>query len=752
VARVLVVGPDPGTPPAPSTRLDPHRRLEGSVRRIRLGIDTGGTFTDVVAVEGATGRIVTTKTPSTPADPADGFLAGVEKVLRLLGADGEDVVGVSHGTTVATNALLEDRIERLGLLTTEGYRDVLEIARQSVPDGYGNSYFWVKPDRIVPVDLIREVGGRLGPTGEEVRPFDEAGAVRAARWFRDRGIDTLGVCFLHAYANDAHERRMRDVLAREHPDAVVSLSSEVLREYREYERTVTTLVDASVKPKVARYIRGISERLHAATRGDRPGADGVAGGARGAEPPASVPFYVMKSNGGVISAEEVVHQPITTVLSGPAAGALGAALVTGEAGYERILTLDGGGTSTDVSVVLGGAPTLTTEGSIGRYPSKIPMIDIVTVGAGGGSIAWVSPEGTLKVGPRSAGADPGPLCYRQGGTEPTVTDAHLVLGRIPPHLLGGEVRLDEGAARTGIEALAARLGLTTEEAARGVLEISAWNQANAIRQVTVKRGLDVRDFTLAAFGGSGPLLVCRLLDVLGLAAAVVPLDPGNLSAFGLLTVDVRNDYVQTHVVRDERLDRDDLAAVYRTLESRAADALLREGFPADQHRFLRTADLRYDGQAFEVRVPAPDGAFDERSQRAVVDAFHLEHERLYGYSYRPDPETPAGAEHRPRHPVEWVNLRVTGVGPIERPRLRRATEGDGDPSRARTGQRSAVFDADPVVTPVYARELLRAGDVVEGPAVVEEFGSTVPVHPGFTARVDGFANLVVTAAPGEVGP
>jgi N-methylhydantoinase A len=718
------------------------------VRRIRLGIDTGGTFTDVVAIDEASGRIITTKTPSTPADPADGFLTGVEKVLGLLDARGEDVVGVSHGTTVATNALLEDRIGRLGLITTEGYRMVLEIARQSVPDGYGNSYFWVKPARLVPVDLIQEVGGRLDHTGAEVRPFDERSAVAAARWFRDQQVDTLGVCFLHAYANDAHERRMLEVLEREHPDAVVSLSSEVLREYREYERTVTTLVDASVKPRVARYIRGISERLYAATRrGDQPGADGE--GAEGGDAP--VPFYVMRSNGGVISAEEVVHQPITTVLSGPAAGALGAALVTGEAGYERILTLDGGGTSTDVSVVLDGQPTLTTEGSIGRFPSKIPMIDIVTVGAGGGSVAWVSPEGTLKVGPRSAGADPGPLCYGAGGTEPTVTDAHLLLGRIPPHLLGGEVPLDRDAAHDGIGRLAASLGLSAEATALGILEISAWNQANAIRQVTVKRGLDVRDFAMAAFGGSGPLLVCRLLDILGLQGVVVPVDPGNLSAFGLLTVDVRNDDVQTHVVPDDRLDRDELATIYRTLEARAAAALDREGFAPEQHRFLRTADLRYDGQAFEVRVPAPEGPIDEAFQRAVVDAFHLEHERLYGYSYRPDRDVGREGAHHRQHPVEWVNLRVSGVGPIERPRLPRLEEGDGDPSRSLTGEREVVFDAGPVPTAIHARDRLRAGDVLVGPAIVEEFGSTVPIHPGFRARVDHLANLIVTADAPEDG-
>ena len=421
MGRLSVAGATQGRPSA------------AAERRIRIGIDTGGTFTDVVAVDEDTGDLVTTKTPSTPADPADGFMAGVDKVLGLLGVSADSITAVSHGTTVATNRLLEGKVDNLGFITTEGYRHLLEIARQSVPDGYGNSYFWVKPPRIVPADLVRTVGGRLAVDGSEIRPLDEAGAVTAARFFRERGIATIGVCFLHAYANPEHEQRMRAILEREHPDATVSISADVLREYREYERAVTTLVDAAVKPSIRSYVANIRRRLDSATA--RP-----------------TPFYVMKSNGGVLSADEVVRQPISTVLSGPAAGALGAARVANRAGYPRVVTLDGGGTSTDVTVVIDGHPGLTTEGTVGAYPSKIPMIDVVTVGAGGGSIAWISPEGTLKVGPQSAGADPGPLCYRQGGTDPTITDAHVVLGRIPPHLLGGEIPLDVDAARDGIAA------------------------------------------------------------------------------------------------------------------------------------------------------------------------------------------------------------------------------------------------------------------------------------------------------------
>jgi N-methylhydantoinase A len=749
-------------------------------RRIRVGVDTGGTFTDVVAFDEDSGELAATKTPSTPTDPAVGFMDGIAKVLAVLGVGPEAVTAVCHGTTVATNQLLEGRVGRLGFVTTEGFGALLEIARQSVPDGYGNSWFWVKPPRIVPADLVRTVGGRIDHTGAELRPFDETQARAAARFLRDREVTAVGVCFLHAYANPAHELRMREILADEHPQAAVSLSSDVLREYREYERAMTTLVDAAVKPRVARYVATIADRLARPSWGS---PDPVA--RRGTVPlPAGPSFYVMKSNGGVVSAAEVVHQPISTVLSGPAAGALGAALVTRTAGFERVLTLDGGGTSTDVGVVLAGEPALTTEGSVGGYPSKVPMVDVVTVGAGGGSVAYLSREGGLKVGPRSAGADPGPMCYGRGGTEPTVTDANLVLGRIPPHLLGGEVPLDTAAAAAGLEALGSKLGLDLPAVAAGVLEIAAWNQAIALRRVTVQRGLDVRDFVLCTFGGSGSLAVCRLLEVLGLPAAVVPRDPGNLSAFGLLTVDVRNDEVQTAVARHADLEVAAVAAAFAALEGRAAAALDAEGFARPAHRYQRSADLRYFGQAFEVRVPVPDGPVDRDLAEATVAAFHDAHRRLYGYSFRDDPA----------QQVEWVNLRVTGIGPIPRPTLRPAPDrvvphgravphdrgvphptppGSGAPTGrvarpetevpaavhspasgpAPAGTRPAWFDPAHrfVDTAIYRRDDLCPGDLVDGPAVVEEYGATVPLAPGFRAEVDRFGNLLVTrsTAPAE---
>jgi N-methylhydantoinase A len=739
---------------------------------IRIGIDTGGTFTDVVAFDETTGELTVTKTPSTPADPAQGFITGLEKMLALLGTGMDAVASVSHGTTIATNQLLEGDVGRLGFITSEGFEFILEIARQSVPDGYGNSYFWVKPDRIVPPDLVKTVGGRMDHTGAEMRPFDEAQAVEVARWFRERGVDTLGVCFLHSYANPEHEERMAAVLSREHPKAVISLSSQVLPEYREYERSMTTLVDAAVKPRVSRYLASIAERLQEmagdigdggsrqrsvlsrqtetpgqhtrAAAGQHPSRAAAGQRILAADTGSSSggpPLHVMTSSGGVVTAGQVIGQPISTVLSGPAAGAVGAAMIAQNAGIGQVLTCDGGGTSTDVAVVVGGEPALTTEGSVGIYPSKIPMVDVVTVGAGGGSVAWVSPEGALKVGPRSAGAEPGPICYGKGGSEVTVTDAHLVLGRIPPHLLGGEVPLDAEAARAGVAKLAKRLGLADEECAAGILEVSAWNQANAVRQITVKRGLDVRDFTLVTFGGSGSLLLCPLIEILGVRGVLVPPNPGNVSAFGLLTVDVRSDHVRTAVARHAELDHGAMDKIFDGLAERAHSALSAQGFALDQHRLSRTADLRYYGQAFEVRVPVGDGRFGPELADAAASAFHDAHHALYGYDFRGDA----------RQQVEWVNLRVTGIGPIQRPELTELVPAgradSGSAGQATTGSRLVGFGRSSarLTTPLYWRPQLAPGDVVAGPAVIEEYGATVPVHPGFAARIDRFGNLLVAA-------
>jgi N-methylhydantoinase A len=674
--------------------------------RLRIGIDTGGTFTDIVAVDDATGEVHTTKTPSTPDDPSRALLEGVHKVLEGLSGSPS---GIYHGTTVATNALLEERFSSLGLITTKGFRHVLEIARQSVPNGYGNSYFWVKPDRIVPLHRVKEVEGRLDFRGEEIRPFDEKEARAAARWFRQEGITAIGVCFIHSYANDAHERRMREILAEEYPEAIVSLSSDVLPEYREYERTVTTLVDAFVKPEVQHYVERAEDRVRSLDQG--------------------LPFLIMQSNGGVLSPAQVADRPIATLLSGPAAGALGASLLAGMAGFPNVLTVDAGGTSTDICVVDGGVPHMTTEGAVGRFPVKVPMIDIITIGTGGGSIAWVDPSGSLRVGPKSAGASPGPMCYGKGGDEPTLTDANLLLGRLPPHLLGGEVPLDVERARFGLERLAGQVGLGVEQLAAGILEIADWNQVNAIRQVTVRKGLDPREYAMVAFGGSGPLQAGRVAQLLGLPHTLVPPSPGNVSAYGLLAVDLKMDYVATAVQREDRFDTATLEQVFKRLESDAARDLAAEGVPVERRRLSRSADIRYFGEAYEIRIEIPPGSLTPDSLRDAVDRFHSAHETLYGYSYRGSQLT------------EVVNLRITGVGIIDKPRVAelRATDAPAQPS----GARGVYFGSRYLETAVYGRGHLGPGHIIEGPAIVEEYGSTAVIQPDQAARVDRLGNLVL---------
>jgi N-methylhydantoinase A len=683
--------------------------------RFRVGIDTGGTFTDVVAIDEESGEVISTKTPSTPDDPSRALLDGVRKVLR--GREGT-IAGIYHGTTVATNALLEERFSSLGLITTRGFRHVLEIARQSVPSGYGNSYFWVKPERIVPLHRIKEVSERLNYRGELLTEFDEEEARSVARWFREQGIESLGVCFIHAYANGEHEQRMERILGEEYPEASVSLSSVVLPEYREYERTVTTLVDAFVKPSVRAYVERADERVRSL---DGQRQDG------------HLPFLIMQSNGGVLSAQQVADQPITTLLSGPAAGALGASFLAGLAGYPNALTVDAGGTSTDICVVDGGVPHITTEGTVGRFPVKVPMIDIITIGTGGGSIAWIDPSGGLRVGPRSAGADPGPMCYGKGGEEPTLTDANVFLGRLPPHLLGGEVPLDAERARFGLERLAKRLNLDVTRLAAGILEIADWNQVNAIRQVTVKKGLDPRDYTMVPFGGSGPSQAARVAQLLGLATIMVPPNPGNVSAFGLLAVDLKTDYVATVVQREDRFAPDELNAAYGRLEAEADLALAREGMPPARRRFLRTADLRHFGEAYEVRIEMPPGRLDQSTLQEAVVRFHHRHEQLYGYSYRATQLT------------EIVNLRVTGIGIIDKP----VVAGQESPPSNADGwssfmRRPVYFEDEMRQCKVFSRSRLRQNIRIEGPAIVEEYGSTTVIQPGQTASVDRYANILIS--------
>jgi N-methylhydantoinase A len=683
--------------------------------RLRIGIDTGGTFTDIVSIDGASGTMRVTKVASTPANPGVALARGVKAILDEAGAAVDDVAGLAHGTTVATNALLQGEISSLGLIVTAGFRHILEIARQSVPDGYGNSYFWVKPERIVPLHLVREVGGRLNFKGEELRRLDEKSVRAAVRFYKAHRIPAIGVCLMHAYANPAHERRVAALLKQEYPDCTVSLSCDVLPEYREYERAVTTLVDAFVKPHMDRYLRRVKDELGPGLR--------------------EKPFLVMQSSGGVMSAEQVVKKPITTALSGPAAGALGSAVVAAIAGFDSVVTLDAGGTSTDLCLIENGQPHITNGGTVGPFPVRIPMINIETIGTGGGSIAWISREGHLKVGPRSAGAEPGPMCYPKGGTEPTITDANLVLGRLPPALIGGGIALDVARARAGLDALARGLGraMTAEQLAEGIVEIANWNQTNRIRQMTIQRGLDPRDFALLSFGGAGPAQSAAVMDLLGMTACIVPPNPGNLSAFGLLAVDWRTDRIVTKVMHEDAIDLSAVRRLYAQLERDAVDTLTRDGIPESRIRVLREADIRYAGQSMEVRVAVPAGEIDARFKTALLDAFHAAHRRTFGYDYKGEQK------------IELVNLCVSGFGMIDRPTMPKLEPKPGVVP-ARRAVRPVYFNGAFRDTPVYDRATLPPEFRLDGPAIVEEFGSTTVVFPGQTLTVDPHGILIVRRA------
>jgi len=680
----------------------------------RVAIDTGGTFTDIVLSDAGARQIHVTKVPSTPDNPAIALMDGIERILAANDTGVEALDAICHGTTVATNALLQGQIDDLALIVTKGFRHILEIARQSVPDSYGNSYFWVKPDRLVPVHRVFEVDERLDFKGGVLRPLDEDSIRTAAADLRKYGVSSVGVCLIHAYANPAHEERVREIIEAECPGIAVSLSSDVWPEYREYERAMTTLVDAFVKPHMRRYLGRIKEQL----------------------PPAlsERPFLVMQSSGGVLSAGQVAKKPIVTVLSGPAAGVIGASAVAEAAGFRDVVTLDAGGTSTDICLVEGTTPQFTANASIGPFPVRLPMIDIRTVGTGGGSIAWIDPQGHLKVGPVSAGADPGPMCYSNGGDRPTITDANLVLGRIPDQLIGGGLRLDAGRARDGLADLAERLDrrMTAERLAEGIIEIANWTQANLIRQMTIEQGIDPRRFALLSFGGSGPAQSPAVMTILDLEACIVPPNPGNLSALGLLLVDYRSDHVFTRVRSEEELDPDEIAEIYDTLAEEAAETLAKDGVGPDRVSYLRQADMRYVGQSMEVRIDVKSDPADQAFLADLIEAFHAAHERTFGYAYR--------GEQR----IEVVNFVLSGFGTVDKPDLAASTEvAAAGTTPDQKGTQKAYFAGAFQDVPVFDRAALGAGVRVDGPLVVEEFGSTTVVFPGQTMDVDGGGNLII---------
>lgn len=678
----------------------------------RLAVDIGGTFTDVVALEETSGTLNLAKVRSTPDDPAQGFVNGLEHITQHGEIAAHEVNAVFHGTTVATNAILERKYSELGLIITAGYREALECARQTVPGEFGDITWWIKPPRVVPLERIREINARMDVRGMVIQELDRDEVAAIAQDFKARGLQAVAVSLLHSYRNPAHEEEVRRIIHEVYPDCLISISSDILREYREYERTNTTCLNTALMPLLSAYHTRIEQHLR--------------------EQDISAPFYIMRSSGGLAQAQEVARLPIAAALSGPAAGVIAATHFGTLSGSQDIITFDMGGTSADICLVEGGQPRMLTEGKVDIYDLKTPMIELHTVGAGGGSIAWLAGGRSLKVGPDSAGANPGPACYDRGGTQPTVTDANLVLGRITPTIAGGSVSLNLDQATQVVAELAAGLKLDTIAAAEGILRIAVENIAAGIRTVSVKRGRDPRSYALVAFGGAGPLHACYLADWLGMQHVIIPPNPGVTSAYGLLLTDVRVDLVHTDVQREDRLDVGRITAEIQDLERRVTARLEDEGLLTQATRLDHFVDMRYAGQAYEIRVPlAIDRATPDiqtHIQRAIV-AFHASHKDRYGYSY-------AGKEL-----VELVNVGVTGLGLLTRPHVPQAQPAGKSPEHARTGQTAVYFSKSTLDTPVYDRSALQTGNELSGPAIIQQYDSTTVVEPGWSGRVDQWGTL-----------
>jgi N-methylhydantoinase A len=681
----------------------------GPADGVRVGVDVGGTFTDVVSV--ADGRVRVEKTPSTPDEPAAGVATGLDAAAERAGFDLGDVGFLSHGTTVATNAVIEGEWADAALVTTAGFRDVLEIARQDRPDIY--DFDAEKPAPVVPRDRRFEVPERLDERGDVLEPLDEAAVREVAAEIRDSDAASVAVCLLYAFENPNHERRVAELLREAGVDAPISLSSDVLPEVREYERTLATALNAALTPVVGDYLGDLAARLR--ERGV--GSD----------------LHLMGSGGGLLAADTARERPVETLLSGPAAGVQAAAFVAGQCGLADAITMDMGGTSCDASLVRDGDPVVATDVAVGDYEVGVPMVDVHTVGSGGGSVAWVDDGGAVRVGPRSAGADPGPVCYGRGGSQPTTTDAQFLLGRLDPTAFAAGLNPDDAAVREAFAPLAAHLDTDAEGAARGVLDVANANLERALREVSVARGHDPREFALVAFGGAGPLHATRVAADLGVPRVVVPRAAGVLSALGLLVSDVVHDHSVSRVRTLADVTVSELEAAFADLREDAADRLASEGVPESDWRFERTADLRYAGQSFDRSVPVPE-SLNGSALDVLTDRFHDAHRERYGHA-------------SPGEPVELVTLRLRARGVVDPPAFDPPASA-GRAADAVREQRPVDFGGDTRETRVYDRERLPVGATVEGAAVVEGADTTAVVHPGQTADVTDHGHLVVDTGGG----
>ncbi len=677
----------------------------GGTRDFTLAVDIGGTFTDLIGYDARARRFLHAKSLSTPRDLVDGILACVQRS----GADLSDATQVVHGTTVAINTVLETKGARTGLMVTRGTRDVYSIGRGNRPDAY--NLLFRRPRPFVPRSLTFEVPERVLATGEVATPLDEDQVIAACAKLREAGVEAVAVCFLHSYVNPEHERRAGDLIRRELPDTYVSLSHEILREYREYERTSTTVVNSYIGPVVSRYIESLDGRLRDREfRGE---------------------LWIMQSSGGVMAPGTAAQRPVAMMESGPVGGIVASAQVGRGLGFGNVIAFDMGGTTAKASLIRDSVPTVTDGYYIGGYaeghPVLSPVVDVIEVGTGGGSIAWIDEVGALKVGPRSAGADPGPICYCRGGTEPTITDANVALGRIRPSaFMGGEFNLDAGLGLAGIaERVAQPLGLDPLAAAHGIVAIAIAKMSLAVREVSVAKGYDPRDFVLIASGGAGPLHAAAIARELHIPQVIVPRFPGHFSAVGMLLTDQRHDLVQTIYARLDQLDTDRTRATYDRMAGRLGELI-----DAERLRIEAFLDMRYAGQDFTLPVPVDRQDLADDGLRRIRRRFDEVHQRRYGHS-------------APDERAEVVNLRVTGLGRRERPDLVDAPRpGNASPAPDRA---LVHFEAggEPVSAPIFAREGLAPGYELEGPALVEEYASTTVLFAGDRVTVADSLELVI---------
>lgn len=678
--------------------------------RYRLGVDIGGTFTDLSLIDDETQSITTHKVQSTPESPSRAVSRGIVEVMRRVGASPSDIGSFVHGTTIALNAVLERRGSQIALFVSEGTRDILELGRQRKSDLFNLRA--VAPVPLVPRRRVFEIAGRIAADGQSMTPLDEEEVKRAVCALPPE-VESVALCFMNAYLDERQERQAAAAVAKARPGLHVSCSTQLWPEIREYERATVAALNAYVQPIMRRYVDEL-ERETAAI--------GLA-----------THLYITRSNGGVMSASGAREQPVHTMLSGPASGVVGAAYIATRAGVTEAVTLDIGGTSADVAVIRDGAPVQSTEAVVGDFPIIMPAVDVFAVGAGGGSIAWFDEAGLLKLGPRSAGASPGPACYGQGGTEPTTTDAYLTCGFLDPHCFAdGAISLQTALADAALGAVAERLGVTLEQAAESVLTLATATMAGAILPMLTKRGIDPRDFTLIAFGGAGPTHACLLAQEIGIPRVMVPPAPGALCAYGAAMADIRSERIRIHRVAAEAADPQFLRSVFIDLEAQARDWLAGERPDLATIEIRRSASLRYRGQAFDVEVEIP-----EATPTAALDGltlaklFHRAYETLYSNS-----DTAAS--------VDIVDLRVAIAGRTHRPEpriLEEAARGDVPP---RAGSRSIVHGGQRHAAGVYDRAALKAGHVVHGPAVIEQPDTTTVVLPGYLACADRFGNLMLS--------